>query len=248
MGSAFARQCAKKGHSLLLCDHSEEKGRALADELEGSFYSDLREAATKADAILLAIKPKDLKACSKQIGQLKGQILLSILAGTELKTLKDAFPGAEVVRCMPNLALTVGESVIAIAKDDTLCPSVVEKIDHLLEGMGLVFWAEEVKIDPITALAGSGPAFILVMIESLVEGGIIMGLRADEAKELALQTMIGAVALAKTQPGHPGNIRWQISAPGGTTIAGMKALEESGLRIGIINTLLATLEKTQELH
>lgn len=248
MGSAMARVMAKKGVQLHLCDHHTEKGKALAAELKGTFYTEAKDAVAGVDAILLAIKPKDLAFGAAQMGKLDGKIVLSILAGTDLKVLKKELPSATVIRCMLNLALTVGEGVIALAKDPTLSQKTIEQVGHLLSGMGLVLWTEEAKLDPITALSGSGIAFVLAIIESFVEGGVAMGLRADEAKELVLQTLLGAVSMTKAHPGHPGELRWQISAPAGTTIAGMRAFETSGVRAGIMHTLLATFDKARAMH
>ncbi|MBS0629075.1 MAG: pyrroline-5-carboxylate reductase [Verrucomicrobia bacterium] len=238
MGSAFARQFAKKGHELVLCDHFAQKGEALAKELRAKFQAAPINAVKGAEVVLLAIKPKDL---GKIKVSLKGKTVISILAGTTLETLKRRFAGAKIVRAMPNLALTQGEAVIALAGEK------IDEVDQLLKGMGLIFWTQEEKIDPITALAGSGPAFVIAIIEALTESGIELGLPAAEAQELVLQTIMGAVALVKAGKGHPGQIRWQISAPAGTTIAGLAAFEECGVRSGIRKTILATYKRAKEL-
>jgi len=243
MGSAFARQFAKKGHQLTFCDRFVEKGKALASELNGEFYASADDAVKGAEVVLLAIKPKDLNQIKEG---LEGKIVLSILAGTPLAKLKQQFAKALIVRAMPNLALTCGEAVIALASD--VSSEIQAQVDDLLSGMGLNFWTQEDKIDPITAIAGSGPAFILAMIEALVDSGIELGIPASQSQELVLQTIIGAVALLKDQnPGHPGEIRWKIAAPGGTTIAGLAAFEDSGVRAGIRKTVLATYNRTKEL-
>jgi len=249
MGAAFARQWAKKGDELYLCDHSQEKGGALASELKGRFFSSAKEAVQGVDLILFSVKPKDLEKTAAEIGKLDEHILMSILSGTTCEKLRKTFEGGHVVRSMPNLALTEGESVIALVRDEALPDTVVSKVDKLLEGMGLIFWTEERNIDAVAALAGSGPAFILAMIEALVESGVVMGLSATQSKDLALQTILGAVALLKARPdSHPGEIRWQICSPGGTTIAGMRAFEEAGVRAGIMDTILATYWRAKEPH
>ncbi|NGX36980.1 MAG: Pyrroline-5-carboxylate reductase [Chlamydiae bacterium] len=245
MGSAFARQLSLHGHQVILCDRNQEKTEALVKELECTFAREPKEAVAQAEFILLAIKPKDLKGLD--LGTLDGHIVMSILVGTTAGELKRAFKGAFVIRSMPNLALRCGESVIALVEDADLSEEVVVKVEHLLKGLGLIFWTQEEKIDAITALAGSGPAFVIAVMEAMIESGIAMGLRADEAKELVLQTLLGAVALLKAEKGHPGAVRWQIAAPGGTTIAGMKAFEEQGVRAGIMHTILATFERTKEI-
>ncbi len=247
MGSAFARQLAQKGHQLVLCDRNSEKEHTLAKEIGAVFASDPREAIKGVDVIVLAIKPKDIEKIAAVIGKLEGQMLVSIVVSYTVASLKKLFPGGEIIRTMPNLALTRGESVIAVVKDEKLLEVSRKKVDLLLDGMGLIFWTEEGKIDAISALAGSGPAFVIAIIEAMIESGVMMGLKASEAKELVLQTLLGSVALLKSHEGHPGEIRWQISAPAGTTIAGMKALEEGGVRSGVMNTILATYRRTKEL-
>lgn len=247
MGSAFARQFALAGHEIILCDRHPDRGQALAGEIGATYLEEPKEAVENVDVVLLAIKPKDLENIAEDLESLEGQVLISILAGTSVEALKKYFTGASIVRSMPNLALTVSESVIALVKDPELSEEVIDTLNLLLKGLGLIFWTEEEKIDAITALAGSGPAFVIVVIESMIESGIMMGLRADEAQELALQTVLGAVALLKIHEGHPGDVRWQIAAPGGTTIAGLHALEKSGVRAGIMETILATFRRTKEL-
>jgi pyrroline-5-carboxylate reductase len=238
MGSSFARQFAKKGQELVLCDHDAVKGEALAKELGAKFFEAPKDAFKGADLVLLAIKPKDLEKIKEG---LEGKIVLSILAGTSLSRLKEQFPKAKVVRAMPNLALTQGEAVIALTGEK------LAQIDQLLTGMGLIFWTQEEKIDAITALAGSGPAFVIAIIEAMIESGIELGLTAAESQQMVLQTILGAVALVKANPGHPGEVRWKIAAPGGTTIAGLAAFEESGIRAGIRKTILATYAKAKTL-
>ena len=248
MGSAFARKFHEAGHSLIIYDSNLEKLGALAAELDIDVAKNAKEAAHSSDFVLLAIKPKDLKAVAHAIGRLEGQVICSILAGVSLGELKRTFPGCEVVRSMPNLAISEGEGVIALAQDPELPHWVIEKVEHLMEGLGLVLWTEEAKTDAITALCGSGPAFVLSVLEAMVESGIMMGLAADEAQKLAIQTMQGALSMLKERKEHPAELRWKICSPGGTTIAGILALEESGVRPGMMNTILAAFEKTKEMH
>ena len=247
MGSAFARQFSLHKHRLVLCDHHAEMGKKLAEELDGVFEPNVKAAIKEVEIILLAVKPKDVKAISLEMGPLKDQILVSIVAGASQEFLRHAFPQGTLIRSMPNLALLHGESVIAVVQEPSLSAEVVKKVDQLFQGLGLVFWTPEDKIDAITALAGSGPAFIIEMIEAMVEGGIAMGLAAPEALKLVLQTISGAVALVEHHEGHPGDVRWKISAPGGTTIAGIVTLEEQGVRSGIIKTLLSTYLRAKEI-
>lgn len=247
MGRAFAEKLLEGGHRLTLCDRDSRKGKELASAVGGSFALDPKEAISSAELILLAIKPKDLEEMVAQLGTLKGQILFSILTSTSVSELKSHFPGGQVLRGMPNLALIHGESVIALVDEPALDEETKQRVSALLEGMGMVFWTQEGKIDAITALAGSGPAFVIAIVEAMVDAAIMMGLRASEAQEMALQTMVGAISLMRNCDGHPGQVRWQISAPSGTTSAGICALEDSGVRAGVIDTLLATFQRAKEI-
>jgi len=245
MGKAFAEAFAKAGHDVVLCDRNPEKGKALAKIAR--FEENPKSAVASADIVLIAIKPKDLEKLAEKIQGLEGKTVLSILAGVSVSTLMGYFPGAQIVRSMPNLALTCSESVIALVEDKSLDAETTCQVEALLEGLGLVFWTEEKQIDGITALAGSGPAFIIAILEAMVESGILMGLKADDALKLALQTMRGTIALIEGHTGHPGELRWQVSAPAGTTIAGMKAFEENSVRSGLIETFLAAYNRSIEL-
>lgn len=246
MGSAFAKQFAKK-HEVSLFDCFLDKASLLAEEIGGQAYSSIEEVIQAAEVILLAIKPKDLSSFTFYADKIsKGQFLFSILSGISVETLKKIFPSAKILRLMPNLALTCRQAVIGAVDDPQLTDEAKKIAEELLGELGLLFWLPESKIDGLTALAGSGPAFVYVFIESMIEAGIAMGLSAAESQELALQTIEGSVALLKASGKHPGELRWQISSPGGTTIAGLNEMEAAGVRSGVIRTLLATYRRSKE--
>jgi pyrroline-5-carboxylate reductase len=244
MGSAFAKHFAKK-HSVLLHDHDKLKAQALAKEIGAVVEENLNHCIEKADVVLLAMKPKDLdlfaKAASGALTEKK--ILISILAGTPLAALRKNFPTGVLVRSMPNLALAYGQGVIGLAENTHISPEIKQAVDSLLEGIGLVAWMSEDKIEALTALSGSGIGFVLVMIEAMIDGGVHLGFTAQEAREFVLMTMEGAVALMKETGKHPAELKLNIASPGGTTIAGLKVLEEEGVRSGIVHALVACHEK-----
>ncbi len=244
MGSAFAKHFAKK-HSVLLHDHDKLKTQALAKEIGAVYEENLNPCIEKADVVLLAIKPKDLasfaKAASDALTEKK--ILISILAGTPLAVLRRNFPTGVLVRSMPNLALAYGQGVVGLAENTHISPQIKQGVDSLLEGIGLVAWMSEEKIEALTALSGSGIGFVLVMIEAMIDGGVHLGFTAQEAREFVLKTMEGAVALMKETGKHPAELKLNIASPGGTTIAGLKVLEEDGVRSGIVHALVACHEK-----
>lgn len=248
MGSAFARHLSQK-HSVLVCDRNEDKMGYLAREIGAEVASTPAEAIEKAEMTILAIKPKDLatfaRETSKSFG--KGHILVSILAGTPLAVLKQSFPQPLIVRAMPNLPMTCGEGVIGFVESPDITVETKKQINDLFHGVGLLPWLSEERLESLSALAGSGPAFIFVIIEALMDGGIYLGFKQQESLNFVLKTIEGAVALLKSTNSHPAALKNQITSPGGTTIAGLKALEEGGVRAALMNTLIATFLKAKEL-
>jgi len=244
MGSAFARHFAKD-HSLILYDRHPEKREAFAAEVGGVAASQMKEAFSQGDLILLSVKPKDLKSLVSEMKgiPLKGKIILSVMTGASVQLLKSYFPEAQVVRIMPNLGVAYQRGVTGIVEDPDLLEVTKKSIDSLMQGMGLNLWMPENKIDALIALSGSGIGFVLVMIESMIDGGVFLGFNAKQSREIVLETLKGAVALMEQSGKHPAELKLQISSPGGTTIAGLKVMEESGVRSGILSTLNACYEK-----
>ena len=245
MGSAFAKHLAKKKHSIILCDRNKERGESLAEEIGGSYCEKPADAVRAADIVILAIKPKDLKSIAGKIAPAftHKKILISVLAGTPIAVLERHFPSVSIVRTMPNMGMLCGEGVMGLVDAATLSSETKEIVDSLFEGIGLKMWMSENKIEAITALSGSGIGFIFVIIEAMIDGGVHLGFSSNEAREIVLKTIEGAVALMRESGKHPAELKLQISSPGGTTIAGLKVMEEVGVRSGIIKTLTACYEK-----
>lgn len=241
IGSALARHLAKN-HNVILCDHDSKKSAQLAKEIGGEAQHRLNDAAQDADIIILAVKPKDLASAAKAMSSTltEDQILISVLAGTPTTHLRKHFPMVQIVRIMPNLAMTQGQGVIGMVDDGHLSPETKKSTESLLTGLGLLSWLPESKVEALTALTASGPAFIFVVIESMVEGGIAMGFTAEESREFVLKMIEGVLALLKSTGKHPAELKWQIASPGGTTIAGLQELEAQGVRSGLIHSLLAS--------
>lgn len=245
MGSAFARFLAKN-HQVFLCGKDPEKLKSLSKEI-GAPSVTTEEGSKKADVIILAFKPKDLKKAALEFSKhvTEGKIILSILSGADTSVLQSLFPKAHIVRTMPNLALTCGEGIIGVS--DNLPPDVRTKVDELLEGMGLVYFLPEAKMEAFTALCGSSPAFIFVILEAMMEGGVALGFSFKDSTELVIKAFEGAIALLKATGSHPAELKMQISSPGGTTIAGLNEMELQGVRSGLIKTLFACYHRSVEM-
>ena len=203
------------------------------------------------DAILLGVKPQMLDAVAPALAPLVGThtVLLSILAGVELASLAARFPGAGgVVRIMPNLAAAIGKSPMGLAGKG-LDDAARARISGLLAPLGTPEWlASEGLMDAVTALGGSGPAFVYRFIDALAQGGAEIGLPADQALRLALATVEGAAALAAASEHSPAELARRVASPGGTTEAGLKVLDEDGAITRLIAaTLTAARDRSVEM-
>ncbi|MES2122047.1 MAG: pyrroline-5-carboxylate reductase [Chlamydiota bacterium] len=244
MGSAFARFFGKS-HSLIVFDRNRDKAERLAKETGGRFCEKVVDVVKEAEVILLAVKPKDLGSAAQAMAgaMTKEKVIISVLGGVSLEDLRKQFPSAKLVRTMPNLALTCGKGVIGLVDDSEMSRETRALIEGLLDGVGLSVWLTEKKLDALASLAGSGIGFVFLLIEAMAEGGVYMGLSAQESRELVLQTFEGAVGLVRQTGKHPAELKAQVSSPGGTTIEGLRVMEQRGLRGILMDTLIACYQK-----
>ncbi len=202
------------------------------------------------DAILLGVKPQLLGEVAPQIARFAGAdtILLSILAGAELASLAARFPGAGgVVRIMPNLAAAIGKSPIAMAEQG-LNAGDRAAVAALMAPLGTPEWLAEAQFDAVTALAGSGPAFVYRFIDALAQAGAALGLPADQAQRLALAMVEGAGALASASEHGPGELARRVASPGGTTEAGLGVLDADNALARLVEaTLKAASDRSAEM-
>jgi pyrroline-5-carboxylate reductase len=202
------------------------------------------------DAILLGVKPQLLGEVAPQLAKLAGEdtVLLSILAGAELDSLAVRFPAARgLVRIMPNLAAAIGKSPIALAERG-LGEADRAVVVALMAPLGTPEWIDESLFDAVTALAGSGPAFVYRFIDALAAGAAALGLPADQAERLARAMVEGAGALASASPHAPGELARRVASPGGTTEAGLGALDaDAALARLIAATLKAAADRSAEM-
>lgn len=239
MGTGLAMRLSTT-NQLYLFDHHIEKAVKLEQQGFGKAYFDLKKALKSAEIVILAIKPQNLDEVRNLIKkELKNeQLVVSLIAGTSLQELKQFFPKTPIVRMMPNLPLLYGEGVIGLASDQQN-----EALTEIFKPLGKIYWFTEDKIKALTALTGSGPAFFFVMVEAMIDAGIAMGFSAEQAQQLIYQMLQGSLTLLKNSEKHPGELKWQITTPQGTTIKGIQTLEDLAVRSGIMNTFLAAYQK-----
>lgn len=208
------------------------------------------------DAVLLGVKPQMLRDVAPEISRSIGAqtTVLSILAGVELATLADLFPQARaIVRIMPNLAAAIGRSPMGLAGQGSagqgLDAAGQAAVTALVTPLGVPEWlADESLFDAVTALAGSGPAFLYRFIDAMAQGAVALGLPADQASRLALATVEGAALLAAASDASPGELANRVASPGGTTRAGLDVLDADGAILDLVGrTLRAAAERNAEM-
>lgn len=212
----------------------------------------LREAPVGRafDVVLLGFKPQQLAEAASRIEPVIGEgvLLLSILAGVDLATLRSAFPRpAAVVRVMPNLAAALGKSPIGLVGEGA--QRSLDLAADLMQPLGQAEWLSgEDQMDLITALAGSGPAFVYRFIDALAAGAANLGLPRDQADRLALSMVEGAAALAAASPHSPGDLADRVASPGGTTREGLNVLDAEGRILALMeDTLRAARDRSAEM-
>jgi pyrroline-5-carboxylate reductase len=208
-----------------------------------------REAAAWADVVVLAVKPQILESVLQEIGGvLKDRLIVSVIAGAPIKRIADGCGGAaRIIRTMPNQPAAVREGMTALTAGAGVGEGDLSCTRRMFESIGKVVPVEERLMDAVTGLSGSGPAYVFLAIEALSDGGVKMGLPRDTALLLAAQTVLGAARMVLETGQHPARLKDQVTSPGGTTIAGLHQLEQSGLRGVLINAVEAATKRSQEL-
>ena len=245
MGSAFAKALSKK-YEIGIVGRSEEKVAAFLQNHNVRKVS-IEQAFAEYSWVILAIKQKDLAAFAQKHAKLcrKETIIVSLLAGISQQTLSELFTFAKIVRVMPNLPITCGSGVVGVVSSEDA--SLQDTIKELFSSLGLVYFLPETLMDSFTAVCGSSPAFILAMIDAMIEGAVALGIPGKDAKELVMQSFLGTVNLLQQTKEHPAVLKMNVCSPGGTTIAGLEEMEKHAFRSCIFQTLHATASRSKEL-
>lgn len=231
-------------------DPVEQAGREFGLAVSGAAAKrSNREVAEAADVVFLAVKPQSMAAVFAELaGALSPQkLIVSIAAGITVSRLIEGLKTQRVVRVMPNTPALVGQGASGYALGAGATAADGELVKQLQSAVGRAFQVDEKLLDAVTGLSGSGPAFVYVMIEALSDAGVKMGLPRDIATALAAQTVRGSAEMVLTTGEHPAALKDKVASPGGTTIAGLAALESHGLRAALIAAVEAATRRSQEL-
>ena len=254
IGSAIARGIIAAGlaskDKVMASDVSDALRQAISAEMGIKTTVDNRVLCEFADILVLAVKPQIVdpvaKEIAKQIGKTK--LLVSVAAGVPLERLEASLePGARVARVMPNIPCVVGAGAAGFAGGSHATPADLEKVGAILNSFGIGLPVEEKYLDAVTGLSGSGPAYVFLFMEALADGGVQVGLSRDVALKLAMQTVYGAARMALEGSKHLGELKDEVTSPGGTTIAGIYALEQKGFRGLVMDAVVSATRRSQEL-
>ncbi len=227
-----------------------ERLRALDQQYGVQLCEDNAELVRQVDVVILAVKPQIMAPVVRHIASAvtRKKLLISIAAGVSTTTIRAALgKDARLIRVMPNTPALVLEGVTAIAKAEGLEPGDLDTAGEIFSAVGRVVTLDEELMDAVTGLSGSGPAYVAVVVESLADGGVKMGLDRITAMTLATQTVLGAARLMLEPGMHPGALKDMVSSPGGTTIAGNAAMEGGGMRNTLIKAGERATQRSREL-
>jgi len=237
-----------KSTEIIISDIDKNRINTLVEKYNIAGTTSNKRVVENSEIIFLAVKPKDLE---KTLEPLKdsfkdGQILISVLAGIPVEKIQKIADRPYIVRIMPNTPALIGEGAIGLTYGN-IPEEKKNEIKQLLQVLGTVVEVEEDLMDAVTGLSGSGPAYVFMFLEALVQGGIKQGLSYQQASELAVQTVIGAAKMIKEIGEHPAVLRDMVSSPAGTTIHGLHALEEKGFKDAVMSAVEKATERSRQL-
>ena len=232
MAAAMARGWAGEFEQMLFSDSGSGRAAALAAELDGAVASNT-EIAAEADLVVLAVKPAALERVAPELAT-AGSVI-SVLGATSLERLSAVFPDAEVLRLMPNVGVEVRKGVLCVAGEAS------SEVRSNLELLGHVVELPDEDFDEATAIMGCAPAYLALAVEALADAGAAAGLDAELARELVVETTAGTAELLRVR--HPADVRKAVASPGGSTEAGLEALDREGARAAFEAAVEASLER-----
>lgn len=254
MGGAFIggllRQQLVTPDQIIAADPDQQCGDDLVARYGIRHTTDNTEAVNEADILVLAIKPQ---VADRVLPGLRGRVdgvslVLSVMAGVKMRDISSALHNARVVRTIPNTPATIGEGITVWTATHEVPDVERQQARTLLGALGKqLYVAEEHYLDMATGLSGSGPGFVFLFIEAMIDAGVRAGFARGDAETLAMQTIRGAVLYAEQSGLHPALLRNQVTSPGGTTAAGLHELEKHGLRTAVADAVWAAYQRSVEL-
>ena len=250
MGGALAKAASvNRNNALLLANRHPEKAQKLADMIGGSVCSNF-QAVSEADLLFIGVKPQMLE---EMLSEIREQLSLrkppftvvSMVAGRTIAQMQEKMGcNAPVIRIMPNTPVAVGEGIILYTCSSEVTEAMEQRFLEAMSNAGRFLKIEERLADVSSVVGGCGPAFAAMFLEALSDGGVACGMPRDQAMEVSAQMMLGTAKLMLESHAHPGVMKDAVCSPGGSTIQGVRTLEERAFRASIIDAVIASYEKT----
>ena len=234
---------------LLVGEKRPERARELEERYGVAVVSNV-EAARKADTVTLVVKPQDMGDLLDEIAPVlrAGQLVVSLAAGITTAFIESRVPeGVAVVRVMPNTPALVDEGMAAISPGSHCDDAHLAEVEALMASTGKVLRVPERQMDAVTAISGSGPAYLFFVVESMIEAGVHLGLPRATATDLVVQTVVGSATMLRETGTHPVVLREQVTSPGGTTAAALRELEIHRVRAAFLAAMEAARDRSREL-
>lgn len=234
---------------VVVSDHSADRQAEIAEKY-GVSARGTTDAVIGATGVILAVKPHDLGGLLAEIGPHleTGAVVVSVAAGITTTYLEEHLPdGTSVIRAMPNTPALVGQGMTVLSGGTHCTDEQLAEAQRLLAPSGKVLTLPESKLDAVTAISGSGPAYVFYVVEAMVEAGVLLGLPRPTATELAVQTLYGAATMLQETGDHPTLLRERVSSPGGTTVAAVRQLDDHKVRAAFLTAIEAAARRSAEL-
>jgi len=234
---------------MLAAERHPERAAEIAERY-GVPTPDPVAAAGQADVVLLAVKPQDMRTLLAEVSTAlrPGTLVVSMAAGITTAVIeRELAPGTPVVRVMTNTPVFVDQAMSAVSAGSTATPDHLALVEGLLGHVGKVLRVPEAQQDAVTALSGSGPAYVFFLVEAMIDAGILLGLPRAVAHELIVQTLVGSAAMLRESGEHPVLLREAVTSPGGTTIAAIRTMEDHGVRAAMLSAIEAARDRSREL-
>lgn len=254
MGGAIIRGCVAAGmdpQDITVKGHHPEKMEVMKSEIGIKISDDAGRLAADSDAVMIAVKPKDTDKVLTEITPFLKQdtIIISIVAGKSIDDINKVCGGTarKIVRVMPNTPSMIGEGMSALCRSEAVSDEEYRAVEEIFAGIGRVSEVAELMMDAVTGLSGSGPAYVYMFIEALADGAVLSGMPRAQAYEFAAQTVAGAAKMVLETGRHPGGLKDDVCSPAGTTIEAVRALEKGGFRSLVMEAVIASAEKSQNM-
>ena len=235
---------------IIVADINQERINYLSQAYQIKTILDNKQLVIESDIVVIAVKPQIIKAVLHEVpqGVWHDKLIISVAAGVELGAINELVgEKVAVARVMPNTPCLVGEGMSAISYNPMVSQEHINIVNNIFVSIGEACEVPEHLLNAVTGVSGSGPAYIFMIIEALIDGGVKIGLPRDISRKLAVQTLIGAATMVKNTSKHPGDLKDMVTSPGGTTMAALATLEERGLRSALITAVEVAANKAAQI-